>query len=154
MFHQHYKTIACTNTFEQTMAAIAPMETAPKDGDRVIPLECFLCPRKPKFSDISHLLTHVSSKSHLHQQFNMGLRAKTDPVANDKLRRFQQWYQAYGIENLLEERMQAKTQKKASRRSRGHTTTVSGLLILQEDGKSLLTLTTRRNSNRLFKNLS
>jgi hypothetical protein len=86
------------------------------DENKNIPLECLLCVKNPKFSDISHLLTHISSKSHLAQQFSVGLRAKNEPPIKERLRRYEKWYEENGIEDLLQERMAAKVHKKTGRR--------------------------------------
>ncbi len=100
------------------MAAVALMGDFPRDDARPIPLECVLCPQKPKFSDVYHLLTHISSKSHLHHKFNIEFQAKTDIASKDRLRRYEQWYGENGIEKLLAERLAAKDQKKTVRRGR------------------------------------
>lgn len=103
---------------KQTMAAIAPMDLVVKSDPAAIPLRCTLCPKKPGFSDLSHLLTHISSKSHLAHRFKAELRARDDPAAMDEVRQYDQWCEQYGINDLLAERMAAKEQKKTGRRGR------------------------------------
>ncbi len=90
-----------------------------------IPLQCTLCPKKPRFSDLSHLLTHISSKSHLAHRFKAELRARDDPAALEEVRQYDTWCERYGINALLAERMAAKEQKKTGRRGRPSNITVS-----------------------------
>ena len=100
------------------MAATAAIRTRGRDDPRPIPLECILCPKKPEFSDVSHLLTHVSSKAHLHHKFNTEFQAKGDIAIRDNLRQYEEWYVENGIELLLQERLSAKEQKKTGKRGR------------------------------------
>ncbi|KAK0733945.1 hypothetical protein B0T26DRAFT_736747 [Lasiosphaeria miniovina] len=100
------------------MAAIAPMDLVMKAGPASIPLKCTLCPKKPNFSDLSHLLTHISSKSHLSHRFKIELRAQSERDAREAIRKYEEWYAGHGIMNLLAERMTAKEQKKPSKRGR------------------------------------
>ncbi|KAK3383329.1 hypothetical protein B0T24DRAFT_687781 [Lasiosphaeria ovina] len=100
------------------MAAIAPMDLVMKAGPASIPLKCTLCPKKPNFSDLSHLLTHISSKSHLSHRFKIELRAQSEGDAREAIRKYEEWYAGHGIMNLLAERMTAKEQKKPSKRGR------------------------------------
>jgi hypothetical protein len=98
------------------------------DDELAVSLECSLCPKKPKFSDASHLLTHISSKAHLHQKFNTELKAKSDTAASDRLGKFEKWYADNNIERLLAERLSTKNKGKAApRRSRAAATPVSFL---------------------------
>ena len=78
-----------------------------------IPLRCRICPKRPKFSDLSHLLTHVASKGHLAQQFKATVRASTDEAASDALQAYNEWYQKYGIEELCANRLRTNEGKKA-----------------------------------------
>lgn len=101
------------------MAAIAPMDSVAKNEPATpIPLKCFICPKKPNFSDVSHLLTHISSKSHLSNLFKHNLR--NDPQSLKETKEYNEWYEQFGIKELLADRLQAKEQKKtaAGRRSR------------------------------------
>ena len=82
-----------------------------------IPLLCSICPKRPKFSDPSHLLTHVASKGHLSNQFKVSVRTSTDKDAKDKLDIYNYWYEKYGIEQLLSQRMKKKDAKNAKGRS-------------------------------------
>ncbi|CAK7205954.1 hypothetical protein SEUCBS139899_008734 [Sporothrix eucalyptigena] len=93
------------------MAAVAPMDPPADlvaDSEPTVQLECNLCPKKPVFSDSSHLLTHISSKGHLHQRFSTEFKAKSDDAAKEKLEKYEQWYKANDIERLLSERMSSK----------------------------------------------
>ncbi|ERS95716.1 hypothetical protein HMPREF1624_07791 [Sporothrix schenckii ATCC 58251] len=104
-------------------AASADTVTVPVDAEHSITLQCTLCPKNPAFSDASHLLTHISSKAHLQQLFNVGLKAKTDTAAKDKLEKFEKWYADNDIQRLLAERMSSKSKGKAApRRSRAAAT--------------------------------
>ncbi|KAJ3489676.1 hypothetical protein NLG97_g5950 [Lecanicillium saksenae] len=80
---------------------------------RNIPLICTVCPESPRFSDVSHLLTHIASKGHLHHETQTKLRAHQDLVAAVTLQQYEQWYHKNGIEALLVERLKAKQVKEA-----------------------------------------
>ena len=77
-----------------------------------IPLKCILCPKKPGFSDVSHLLTHIASKTHLAFRFRVEVQSDSDPAARETLGQYEEWYERYGIRALLAGRMAAKDQKK------------------------------------------
>ncbi|KAK3939686.1 hypothetical protein QBC46DRAFT_436961, partial [Diplogelasinospora grovesii] len=100
------------------MAAIAPMDLVTRSDPATIPLKCSLCPKKPNFSDVSHLLTHISSKSHLAHRFKIELKSHTERDALDSLRQYDDWYERYGIRGLLADRMAAKEVKKWGKRGR------------------------------------
>jgi hypothetical protein len=110
---------------EQIMAAVAPMDLVVRINPASIPLQCTLCPKKPKFSDLSHLLTHISSKSHLAHRFKAELRARDDTTALEDVRQYDTWCEQYGINALLAERMAAKEQKRTGRRGRSSNMVVS-----------------------------
>ncbi|OAL74742.1 hypothetical protein A7D00_0336 [Trichophyton violaceum] len=71
-------------------------------------LKCNICPRKPKFSDVSHLLTHVSSKGHLSHYFKLQVRSQQEPQAGELLAAYDRWYKQNKLANLLSDRMLAK----------------------------------------------
>lgn len=104
-------------------------EDVAKAGEKTtIPLLCILCPKKPTFSDVSHLLTHISSKSHLSSQFKASYHAKKEPEARHTLDQYDQWYQQNDIEGLMASRLSAKEQKdqnKPQKRPRAATIVVS-----------------------------
>lgn len=86
--------------------------------DRTIPLLCCVCPKAPQFSDVSHLLTHIASKGHLHHETQMKLRSHQDLTAAVALQKYDQWYIRNNIEDLLVQRMKAKQTKEAARQRR------------------------------------
>ena len=110
------------------MAAVAPMDLVMGNDPATIPLRCTICPKKPNFSDLSHLLTHISSKSHLAHRFKAELKARDDRAALEEVRQYDTWCERYGINALLAERMAAKEQKKTGRRRRSPGTAVSSLM--------------------------
>jgi hypothetical protein len=83
-----------------------------------IPLLCTLCPKEPRFSDISHLLTHIASKSHLSHRFKLQIRASSEPDAKSKFDKFDEWYLANDLDGLLSTRMAAKDGKKSAKGKR------------------------------------
>ncbi|KAH8657557.1 hypothetical protein BGZ60DRAFT_133431 [Tricladium varicosporioides] len=99
-----------------------------------IPLVCSLCPKSPQFSDISHLLTHISSKSHLAAKFKLQIRAQAEPEARDQLECYEFWYSTNNLDGLLSERLAIKEQKKAAKdrktRQSGATISPVGTWIL------------------------
>src|SRR5689334_9893368 len=111
-----WKTVMDADSVPQTMAAVAPMDLVVKSDPASIPLRCTLCPKKPGFSDLSHLLTHISSKSHLAHRFKAELKARDDQVASEEVQRYDIWCERYGINALLAERMAAKEQRKTGGR--------------------------------------
>jgi len=79
-------------------------------------LICYLCPKTPQFSDLSHLLTHISSKSHLSHRFKIQLKSKTELAARVQLDNFDDWYNTNGLDTLLSDRMATKETKKAAKK--------------------------------------
>ncbi|KAF7564057.1 hypothetical protein G7046_g4 [Stylonectria norvegica] len=102
------------STTVQGMASGIPAGNANKQ----IPLLCTVCPDTPRFSDVSHLLTHIASKGHLHHETQTKLKAHQDIAAAVALQQYEQWYRHNGIETLLVERMRAKQVKEAARNKR------------------------------------
>ena len=86
-----------------------------------IQLLCSLCPKNPTFSDVSHLLTHISSKSHLAHRFKLQIRSQSEPEAKTQLEDFDLWYQDNNLDTLLSERLAAKEQKKSAKEKRART---------------------------------
>ncbi|CAK1368062.1 unnamed protein product [Cercospora beticola] len=78
-----------------------------------IPLSCNVCPRRPDFSDVSHLLTHIQSKGHLSAYYKLKVKGTSDPAAQRTIDDFDEWYADYGLEELMRERMSQKDKKKA-----------------------------------------
>ncbi|CAG8950457.1 hypothetical protein HYFRA_00006953 [Hymenoscyphus fraxineus] len=80
-----------------------------------VPLICSICPKSPQFSDMSHLLTHISSKSHLANKFKLTIRSESEPAAKKELEEFEFWYINNNLPALLSERMAVKDQKRAAK---------------------------------------
>lgn len=102
-----------------------PITTMAKKSNHSVPLLCSLCPNSPRFSDISHLLTHISSKSHLAHRFNLQIRGPGEPEAQQQLDDFETWYAENGIGDMLSERLAAKDHKNTSKRVRNSVANVS-----------------------------
>ncbi|KAK3500567.1 hypothetical protein B0T13DRAFT_502056 [Neurospora crassa] len=101
------------------MAAIAPMDMEKTKFDPTsISLKCTLCPKQPLFSDVSHLLTHCSSKSHLSHRFKTEIRARHNDAARETIQQYLKWEETSGIHALLEDRLEAKENKKPAKRGR------------------------------------
>jgi hypothetical protein len=81
-------------------------------------LKCIICPKNPTFSDVSHLLTHISSKGHLAHQFKLKLRSQQEPETQELLASYDDWYNQHDLGKLLSERMQLKDSKKPGTRNR------------------------------------
>lgn len=109
------------------MAAVAPMDMEETKFDPTsISLKCTLCPKQPLFSDVSHLLTHCSSKSHLSHRFKTEIRARHNAAARETIQQYLKWEETSGIHALLEDRLEAKENKKPAKRGRPAGTAVSG----------------------------
>jgi hypothetical protein len=80
-----------------------------------IDLQCTLCLKNPKFSDVSHLLTHISSKSHLAARFKLQIKAQSELDAKEQLDQFDFWYYTSNIDSLLAERLAAKEHKRTKK---------------------------------------
>jgi hypothetical protein len=106
-----------------------------QSSSTTIPLLCNLCPKHPRFSDVSHLLTHISSKSHLANRFKLQIRSQSEADARRALVEFDEWYKNNNLEELLSERLAAKEQKRGNKRSRNSTANVR---ILKGPGRSLI----------------
>lgn len=75
-------------------------------------LKCHICPKKPNFSDTSHLLTHVSSKGHLSHYFKLQVRSHQEPEAVELLATYDRWYHENNLAELLSDRLKAKDSRK------------------------------------------
>lgn len=100
-------------------------DCTPASTNKNIPLLCTVCPEAPRFSDVSHLLTHIASKGHLHHETQTKLKAHQDIAASVTLQQYERWYKDNGIEALLVERMKAKQKKEAAKTSRTRDSTPS-----------------------------
>ncbi|OKL61773.1 hypothetical protein UA08_02463 [Talaromyces atroroseus] len=77
----------------------------------------FICNKKPQFSDLSHLLTHISSKAHLANYFKLQVRSHHDPRSNETLIQYDQWYEENGLARLLSDRMASASRTSRRRRN-------------------------------------
>ncbi|KAF7123020.1 hypothetical protein CNMCM5793_001196 [Aspergillus hiratsukae] len=82
-------------------------------------LQCNICPKRARFSDVSHLLTHVSSKAHLSHYFKLQVRSHQEIQARNLLDEYDKWYKANNLAKLLSDRMASKEARK--RKSQGNT---------------------------------
>lgn len=82
--------------------------STPVRADNNIPLVCHICPKNSRFSDVSHLLTHISSKGHLSNHFQLRLSRDEDEAAETSLSQFEEWYEQNGIGALLLSRKNAR----------------------------------------------
>lgn len=80
-------------------------------------LQCIICPAQPRFSDASHLLTHVASKAHLSFYFKLQVRSHQETDATQLLEEYDNWYNTNGLAQLLSERMTSKEDRKKRRNS-------------------------------------
>jgi geranylgeranyl transferase type-2 subunit beta len=80
--------------------------------ETTIPLRCSICPKNPQFSDVSHLLTHMSSKSHLANRFKLQIQSQSEITAKALLDNFDAWYKENNLDAMLADRMAAKDHKK------------------------------------------
>ncbi|TVY42570.1 hypothetical protein LSUB1_G001221 [Lachnellula subtilissima] len=110
--HVYHSPIPAANAKPSTETANMPPKM--KDGCSV-PLICSLCPKSPKFSDISHLLTHISSKSHLAALFKLKIRSQGEQHAKDKVDEYELWYSDHNLDTLLSDRLATKDQKKRNK---------------------------------------
>lgn len=81
-----------------------------------IPLHCSICPKKPTFSDVSHLLTHIASKGHLSHYYKLQIRSASEEDARQILDTYNTWYTEWGIEHLMSDRMNLKDRRRTRTR--------------------------------------
>ncbi|KAJ5987023.1 hypothetical protein N7451_011388 [Penicillium sp. IBT 35674x] len=80
-------------------------------------LQCIICPGQPRFSDVSHLLTHVASKAHLSYYFKLQVRSVGEAQAHELLAEYDDWYCTNSLAQLLSDRMTSKEDRKKKRKS-------------------------------------
>ncbi|KAJ5096951.1 hypothetical protein N7456_007672 [Penicillium angulare] len=80
-------------------------------------LQCIICPGQPRFSDASHLLTHVASKSHLSHYFKLQVRSHQETEAIELLEQYDEWYNSNNLAQLLSDRMTSKDDRKKKHKS-------------------------------------
>ncbi|KAK5173601.1 uncharacterized protein LTR77_002282 [Saxophila tyrrhenica] len=73
-----------------------------------ITLQCIVCPNKPTFSDLSHLLTHLQSKAHLHKKNVLELNASDDTAAAAILDNYTRWMRDNNLTKRCKERQDRK----------------------------------------------
>ena len=76
-----------------------------------IPLHCNICPKRPDFSDVSHLLTHIASKGHLSHYYKIKVKASTDHDSQQVVAEYDEWYDEWNVQELMRERMNQKERK-------------------------------------------
>ncbi|KAK5132276.1 hypothetical protein LTR08_009264 [Meristemomyces frigidus] len=77
-----------------------------------IPLHCNICSKKPDFSDVSHLLTHVASKGHLSSFYRMKVQGTADPTSQKLVDEYEQWYSDWSVDDLMRDRMSQKDKRR------------------------------------------
>ncbi|KAL6156310.1 hypothetical protein ACJQWK_09786 [Exserohilum turcicum] len=77
-----------------------------------IPLHCNICPKKPNFSDVSHLLTHIASKGHLSNYYKVKVRSTSEEASRQLIEAYDQWYAEWSVEELMSERMNQKDKRR------------------------------------------
>lgn len=82
-----------------------------------IPLHCNICPKKPDFSDVSHLLTHIASKGHLSTYYKVKVKASSEDASRQLIEEYDTWYALWSIEDLMSERLNLKDRRKSKSRS-------------------------------------
>ena len=83
------------------------------------PLRCIICSKSHDYSDISHLLTHIASKSHLSNYFHAQVRSHQDAEVAQKLHTYDEWYKKNGLEKLLSQRMLQKESRQKGKATQG-----------------------------------
>lgn len=80
-------------------------------------LHCIICPLQPSFSDVSHLLTHISSKAHLSHYFKLQVRSHQNGEASQLLSEYDGWFKANNLARLLADRIYSKDDRKKKKTS-------------------------------------
>lgn len=63
---------------------------------------------------ISHLLTHISSKGHLSNYYKMKVKGSQDPASQQIIDDYDDWYEEHNLQDMMQERMAQKENKKRS----------------------------------------
>lgn len=84
-----------------------------------LPLHCSICPKKPDFSDVSHLLTHIASKGHLSHYYKVKVRSGHDNASRQIIDAYDKWYNEWDVEALVSDRLAMKDRKRAKNRTQG-----------------------------------
>lgn len=80
-------------------------------------LHCIICPLQPRFSDLSHLLTHISSKAHLSHYFKLQVRSHQNGEALELLSEYDGWFKNNDLARLLAQRINTKDDRKKRKKS-------------------------------------
>jgi hypothetical protein len=94
-----------------------------------IPLHCNICPKKPNFSDVSHLLTHISSKGHLSNYYKVKVRSTNEEASRRLIETYDLWYAEWSVEELMSERMNQKDKRRTRARPAGTMLTPEARLL-------------------------
>lgn len=86
-----------------------------------IPLHCNICPKKPNFSDVSHLLTHIASKGHLSHYYKVKVRSGTEDSSRRIIETYDRWYTEWNVEDLMSERMNQREKRRTRTRTSART---------------------------------
>lgn len=84
-----------------------------------LPLHCCICPKKPTFSDVSHLLTHVASKGHLSHYYKVKVRSSHEKESKTIIDTYDTWYADWHVEELMSHRMDMKDKKRPRAKFQG-----------------------------------
>lgn len=84
-----------------------------------IPLLCNICPKKPNFSDVSHLLTHIASKGHLSNYYKVKVRSTHEEASRRIIDTYDRWYADWNVEELMSDRMNQKDKRRTRARPAG-----------------------------------
>ncbi|CRG91249.1 protein geranylgeranyltransferase type II [Talaromyces islandicus] len=115
VFHTHFGTAGLSLLHYPGLKEIDPVYCMPKETIK----KWFgsICNKKPRFSDQSHLLTHIASKAHLANYFKLQVKSRHDAEAFQELTDYDRWYQNYGLAKLLSDRMAMASSTTRKRRS-------------------------------------
>ncbi|KYK58209.1 hypothetical protein DCS_05222 [Drechmeria coniospora] len=139
------------NFYRPDMASLASARgSTSSTASKQIPLQCSVCPERPSFSDVSHLLTHIASKGHLHHETQTRLKSHQDGRASAALQEYERWYKANAIESLLVERMRAKQLKEAARSKRVRGATPAPVFKAKRKAKRLATFNSAKAEHEDF----
>ncbi|KAF3044690.1 hypothetical protein E8E12_009060 [Didymella heteroderae] len=89
-----------------------------------IPLLCSICPKKPRFSDVSHLLTHIASKGHLSNYYKVKVRSTSEEASRRVIDTYDRWYADWNVEELMSDRMNQKDKRRTRARPSARATPV------------------------------
>jgi hypothetical protein len=94
-----------------------------------IPLHCTICPKRPNFSDVSHLLTHIASKYHLSNYYKVKVRSSNEEASRRIIESYDRWYAQWGVEELMSDRMNQKDKRRSRTRPAGMPFTLLHVLL-------------------------